>query len=137
MIYIKIEMIYSDGNMHQTVIQLASLIELNNIISISNNITCRKFNVKPIAFDRKYVDKDLIEHNIYQIIEQLNKRKISLAKFYSTLLKKAHHFYDKNGRKPKMLFAYYDVMKLIDETERIEMVKLKKIKLNGKSSNIK
>ena len=109
------------------------MIELNNIISISNNITCRKFNVKPIAFDKKYVDKEHnIEHNIYQIIEQLNKRKISLAKFYSTLLNKAHHFYDKNGRKPKMLFPYYDVMKLIDETERIKMVKLKKIKLNGK-----
>ena len=122
-------MIYSDGNMHQTVSQLASLIELNNIISISNNITCRKFNVKPIAFDKKYVDKDLIEHNLYQLIQQLNKRKIPLTKFYSTLLNKTHHFYDENGRKPEMLFAYYDVMKLIDETERTEMVKLKK-KLN-------
>lgn len=36
-----------------------------------------------------------------------------------------------------MLFAYYDVMMLIVETERTEMVKLKKNKLNGKSSNIK
>ena len=113
------------------------MIELNNIISISNNITCRKCNVKPIAFDEKYVDKDLIEHNLYKIIQQINKRKIPLTKFYSTLLNKTHQFYDENGRKPRMLFAYYDVMMLIVETERTEMVKLKKIKLNGKSSNIK
>ena len=34
-----------------------SLIEINNIITGSNNITLRKVNVKPYEFDKKYMDK--------------------------------------------------------------------------------
>ena len=31
-----------------------SLIEINNIITVSNNITFRKVNVKPYGFDKIY-----------------------------------------------------------------------------------
>ena len=35
-----------------------SLIEINNIITGSNNITLRKVNVKPYGFDKMYMDKE-------------------------------------------------------------------------------
>ena len=37
-----------------------SLIEINNIIISSNDITLRKANVKPYGFDELYMDKKLI-----------------------------------------------------------------------------
>ena len=55
-------MIDSDGNMYFTV---DSLIEINNIITGSNNIALRKVNVKPYGFDKMHMDKDLIEDKPY------------------------------------------------------------------------
>ena len=34
-----------------------SLIEINNIITASNNITLKKVNGKPYGFDKMYMDK--------------------------------------------------------------------------------
>ena len=45
-----------------------SLIDTNNIIIGSNNITLRKFNVKPYGCDKMYMNKDLIEGNLYKLI---------------------------------------------------------------------
>ena len=45
-----------------------SLIEINNIVNGSNNITIRKVNVKLFGFDKMYMDKELIEGKLYQII---------------------------------------------------------------------
>ena len=42
------------------------------IITASNNITLRKVNVKPYGFDKMYMDKELIEDKLYQIIDQFN-----------------------------------------------------------------
>ena len=54
-----------------------SLIEINNIIAGSNNITLRKVNVKPCRFYKINMDKDLIENKLYQIIYQFNERKVT------------------------------------------------------------
>ena len=51
-----------------------SLIEINNIITSSNNITSRKVNVKLYGFDKMCMDKELIEDKFYQIIDQFNER---------------------------------------------------------------
>ena len=42
-----------------------SLIEINNIITSSNNITSRKVNVKLYGFDKMCMDKELIEDKFY------------------------------------------------------------------------
>ena len=47
-----------DGNMYLT---NYFLIEKNNIITVSNNIILRKFNINPHGFDKMYMDKDLLE----------------------------------------------------------------------------
>ena len=52
-----------------------SLIEINNIISGSNNITFRKVNVKPYGFNKMYMDEELIEDKLYQITDQFNTLK--------------------------------------------------------------
>ena len=57
MVYIKNNLIDTDGGMYLTV---DSLIQINNIITGSNNITLRKLNVKPNRFDKMYMDKELI-----------------------------------------------------------------------------
>ena len=88
-----------------------SLIETNNIITGSNNITLRKVNVKPYGFDEIYIDKELIEDKLYQIIDQFSERKLTSAKFYSILLNKMHSFYDGNGRTCKKLFANDDIIR--------------------------
>ena len=54
--------------------------EINKIITSSNNITLRKLKVKQCGFDKTYMDKELIED--YQIIDQINERKITSTMFY-------------------------------------------------------
>ena len=46
-----------------------SLIEMDDIMISSNNITLRKFNVNPHEFDKMYKDKKLIEDTFYQITD--------------------------------------------------------------------
>ena len=87
-----------------------SLIEINKIITGSNNITLKKVNLKPYGFDKMYMDKKLIEDNLYQIIHQFNERKIISTKFHSILLNKIHPFYDGNGRTWQILFANDDII---------------------------
>ena len=101
-------MIDSDGDMYLTV---DSLIEVNNIITGSNNINLGKVNIKPYGFDKIYMGKELIEDVLYEIIDQFNERKITPTKFYSILLNKIHPFYDENGRTCKTLFANDDIMR--------------------------
>ena len=88
-----------------------SLIEINNIITGSNNITLRKVNVKPYGFNDMYMDKELIENKIYKIIDQINERKIISTKSYLILLNKIHRFYDRNVRTFKVLFANDDIIR--------------------------
>ena len=57
-----------------------------------------------------FMGKELIDDKLYQIIDQLNERKITSTKFYSILLNKIHPFYDGNSRTCKILVAD-DVMK--------------------------
>ena len=56
MVYIENNLIDSDGGMYLT---NDSLIEIDNIIIGSNDITLRKTNVKPYGFDKSYMDKKL------------------------------------------------------------------------------
>ena len=65
------------------------MIEINNITTVSNNITLRKVNVKPYGFNKMYMNKDLIDDKLYQlIIDQFNERKVTSTKFRSVLLNK-------------------------------------------------
>ena len=61
------------------------LIDSDNIITRSNNITLRKINAKPYGFDKMYIDKELIKDNLYQIKDQFNERRITTKKFYSII----------------------------------------------------
>ena len=82
-----------------------SLVDINNIITGSNNITLTKVTVKSYVYDKMYVDKDLIEDKLHELIDQFSDRKISHRDFYFTLLDKIHPFYDENGRTCKILFV--------------------------------
>ena len=57
-----------------------SLIQISNIITGQNNITLRKVRVDQYRFDKFFMDKDLIEDKLYQIIFQINERKITPVK---------------------------------------------------------
>ena len=52
-----------------------------------------------------YVDKDLIEVKLYQLIDQFNKRKTDHRNFYFVLFGNIYTFYDENGRTYKILFV--------------------------------
>ena len=95
LVYIENDLIDSDGGMY---LIADSLIEKNNIITGTNNITLRKVDVKPYGFDKMYMDKELIENNLYEIIDRFSERKITSTKSYSIPLNKIHLFYDGNGR---------------------------------------
>ena len=81
------------------------LVEISNITAGSNNVTLRGVNVKPYGLDKIYIDKDLIEDKLCQVIDQLNKGKITPVKVYSIFLNKIHTFYDGNGRMCKIFFS--------------------------------
>ena len=74
LVYIKNNLTYSDNNMYLT---FDSLIDTNNTITCSNNVTLRKVNVKSIGYNKIHIDKDLIEHKLYQLIDQFHGRKIN------------------------------------------------------------
>ena len=101
-VYIENDLIDSDSGMYLTV---DSLIEKNNIITGSNNITLRKVDVKPYGFDKMYMDKELIEDKLYEKIDRFNERKITSTKSYSIPLNKIHLFYDGNGRMCEILYV--------------------------------
>ena len=67
-----------------------SLIAFTNIVTGLNNITLRKVNVKSYSFDKMYMDKDLVEDKLHQIINQFNERNFTSTNFYSILLNKIH-----------------------------------------------
>ena len=54
LVYIENTLIDSDGALYTTVY---SFIEINNVITSSNNITLRKLNVNPYGFAKPYMDK--------------------------------------------------------------------------------
>ena len=80
LVYIKKNLIDTNGDMYLTI---DTLIEINDIVSGSNKIALKKVNVKLYGFDKIYVDKELIERRLYQIMDQFNERKITATKFYS------------------------------------------------------
>ena len=86
-----------------------TLIEINDIIIGSNKITLRKVNVKSYGFDKMYMDKELIEDKLYQIIDQFNERKITSTKSYSILLNKMHFMMEMVER--VILFANDDIIR--------------------------
>ena len=86
-----------------------TLIEINDIITGSNKTTLRKVNVKSYGFDKMYMDKELIEDKLYQIIDQFNERKITSTKSYSILLNKMHFIMEMVGR--VILFANDDIIR--------------------------
>ena len=57
LVYIQNSLIDSDNSVYLTV---DSLIDINNNTTGLNNITLRKFNVKPYGYDKMYMDKYLI-----------------------------------------------------------------------------
>ena len=79
MVYIENDLIDSDSGMYLTD---DLLIETNNIITGSNNITLRKVNVKPYGFDKMYMDKEIIEDKLYQMIDHFNENRTHLQKYY-------------------------------------------------------
>ena len=86
-----------------------TLIEINDIITGSNKITLRKVNVKSYGFDKMYMDKELIEDKLYQIIDQFNERKITSTKSYSILFNKMHFMMEMVER--VILFANDDIIR--------------------------
>ena len=46
-----------------------------------NSITLRKVNVEPYGCDKMFMEKDLIQNKLYQLIGQFNERKINIEIF--------------------------------------------------------
>ena len=82
-----------------------SLIDTNNIITGLDNVDMDMVKcISPYGYGEMYIDKDLIEDKLHQLIDQFNERKISLKDFYTEFLENIHPFYDRNGRTFKTSF---------------------------------
>ena len=90
LMYIKNNLIDSHDKMY-LVVDL--LIDINNIIIGLNNIFLKKVTIKPFGCDETYMEKDLIKNNLYQLIDQFNKREINHRDFYLELVNNRHSFY--------------------------------------------
>ena len=53
-----------------------------------------KVNVKVWRHNKMYMDKDLMEDNLYELIDQFNERRINHRDFYFAFLSNIHPFYD-------------------------------------------
>ena len=67
LVYIKSSLIDFNGNIYLTI---DSLIKTNSIITASNNTTLSKVNTTWYRFNKIYIDKDLIDDKLYQIINK-------------------------------------------------------------------
>ena len=83
LVYIKNNLTDSDDSMDLT---NDTLIDIKNIITGLNNITLRKVNVRPYEYNKMYIDIDLIEDKIYQLVDQFSERKINHRGFYSEII---------------------------------------------------
>lgn len=90
-----------DGGLFLTV---DSLIELNNIITHSQNSELRRVNVKPAGHSKMYMDRRFVEVSLYCLLGNVNGRIISQQDFCRAFLE-IHPFRDGNGRTCKLLFA--------------------------------
>ena len=52
-----------------------------------------------------YMDKNLIEYKLYQLVDQFKERKIGLCDFYSVLLNNIRRYCFWNGKDFKILFV--------------------------------
>ena len=52
-----------------------SFIDIKNIITGSNNVTSNKVNVKIWGYNKMYMDKDLMEDNLHELIDESNEKK--------------------------------------------------------------
>ena len=84
-------LIDSDNNMYLTV---DLLIDKKSIITGLNNITLKKGNVKSYGRDKMYIDKDLIEGKLYQLIDQFNERRILNIQTFFVIFDNTNPFYD-------------------------------------------
>ena len=98
-VYMKNNLFDSGNNMYLAV---DSLIDIDNIVTGSNNITQINDNVKPQECDKIYMDKDLLQDKLYQLIDQFNETKNKNKDFYFPLLGSIQTFYD--GGTYKVLF---------------------------------
>ena len=83
-----------------------SLITLNNIITVSQNIGLRDVNIYPAGYSSKmYMDKRYIENALYRLVDQFNDRLISHKDFCETFSNQIHPFRDENDKTCKILFV--------------------------------
>ena len=54
---------------------------MNNIITVLNNVTLIKVNVKPYGCDKMYMDKDWIDDRLYQLQINSMKEKVIIEIF--------------------------------------------------------
>ena len=55
-----------------------SFIDIKNIITGSNNVTSNKVNVKIWGYNKMYMDKDLMEDDLHELIDESNEKKKKL-----------------------------------------------------------
>ena len=91
-------------NEAKLVLTVDSLIALNNIITDSHNVYLRRVNVKPKGYNKMYMNYNIIEPELYRLVDKYNEGKVSSEEFYYNFLNEIHPFYDGNGRTAKLLF---------------------------------
>ena len=101
----------SDDNMYLSVY---SLVDVNGIITGSNNIILRKVNIKQYDIDKTYLDKDLIENRLYQLIDQFNERKVSHRDFCFAFLTIYIHVMMEMGELARYHFIYSKVCDFLE-----------------------
>ena len=74
---LKNALVYIKHNLNESVdyiyLTVDPLININSIITGSNNVAVRKVNVKPCEFNKMYMDKDLIGNKVYQLLHQFKE----------------------------------------------------------------
>lgn len=89
-----------------------SLINIDKIITGSNNISLGKCNLKPSGFEKMYMDKDLRKDKLYQLVDQYNERKINYKDFDSEFLNNIHLMMGMEGLARYYLLANISIVQI-------------------------
>ena len=65
-------------NEAKLVLTVDSLIALNNIITDSHNVHLRCVNVKPKGYNKMYMNYNIIEPELYRLVDKITKEKYQM-----------------------------------------------------------
>ena len=94
----------ADSLIKENLLTVDEIVYINYIIIRSRKYGFRNIDVKPFGYEKKYMDWNLINKNMYILIDLYNGKKLKYSELFKNFLE-IHPFIDGNGRTIKLIIS--------------------------------